>query len=128
MFHEYFEIYVGIVCGCDNVFKNNKLGNIDVINAENSMEKYPSTNKQINDYLLTKKNIKRLKNTKNCIYGKNKLFCMLKPKINCNEEMMKKVITYLNSDEFKEKFIYNGRFKIGHRQLFYSYIPNSIIV
>lgn len=48
---------------------------------------------------------------------------MLKPKnkfINLDN-----VITYLNSSEFKQNFVFSGRFKIGHRQLSNSYIPNN---
>ena len=33
------------------------------------------------------------------------------------------VISYLNSDDFKNNFIFSGRFKIGHRQISNSYIP-----
>ena len=38
-----------------------------------------------------------------------------------------KIIMYLNSDKFKENFIFSGRFKIGHRQLSNSYIPSNIL-
>lgn len=44
---------------------------------------------------------------------------MLKPKDNCD---LNKIVDYLNSDEFRDNFIFSGRFKIGHRQL-----SNSII-
>ena len=50
---------------------------------------------------------------------------MLKPKKKCN---LNTIISYINSDTFKENFIYSGRFKIGHRQLCNSYIPNEIIM
>lgn len=45
---------------------------------------------------------------------------MLKPNKSCN---LSEVIDYLNSDEFKNNFIFSGRFKIGHRQLSNSYFP-----
>ena len=35
---------------------------------------------------------------------------------------LNKVVDYLNSNEFKNNFMYSGRFKIGHRQ-----ISNSIL-
>ena len=38
---------------------------------------------------------------------------MLYPKKNVNLE---NVVDYLNSDEFKENFLFSGRFKIGQRQ------------
>ena len=43
---------------------------------------------------------------------------MMKPK---GEYDLKKIITYLNSDIFKNNFMFCGRFKIGHRQLSKSY-------
>lgn len=36
------------------------------------------------------------------------------------------IITYLNSDDFKSNFMFSGRFKIGHRQISYSYIPDNL--
>ena len=44
---------------------------------------------------------------------------MLKP--HDKEMNLDSVINYLNSEEFKKKFIYSGRFRIGHKQ-----IANSI--
>ena len=38
----------------------------------------------------------------------------------CN---LNNVISYLNSDAFKDNFIFSGRFKIGHRQLSNSLLP-----
>jgi adenine-specific DNA-methyltransferase len=37
------------------------------------------------------------------------------------------VIYYLNSDEFKSNFMFSGRFKIGHRQISNSYIPDNYL-
>ena len=37
------------------------------------------------------------------------------------------VLTYLNSSDFKRNFIFSGRFKIGHRQISHSYIPNNYL-
>jgi adenine-specific DNA-methyltransferase len=49
---------------------------------------------------------------------------MLKPKKDCKLE---KVVSYINSDKFKENFIFSGRFKIGHRQISNSYIPSRCL-
>jgi adenine-specific DNA-methyltransferase len=48
---------------------------------------------------------------------------MLIPKKNLH---LDKIISYLNSDDFKTNFIFSGRFKIGHRQISNSYIPETI--
>jgi adenine-specific DNA-methyltransferase len=172
MFKDYFDIYVGIVSGKDKIYKNEKLGNIQVLNGKDKIDKYifidkyPSNNKKINQYLLNNKkelierkirkfneknwfewgaprNIKTIiKNLgKDCIYiynltrktevaflGKVNYFggslLMLKPKKKCN---LNKIIKYINSDKFKNNFIYSGRFKIGHRQISNSYIPQTYL-
>ena len=172
MFKDYFDIYVGIISGKDEVYKNKELGNIEVLNGENKLDKYiciekfPTENEQINKYLLNHKKIlieRRIKKfnennwfewgalrnfktiNKNigeeCIYiynltrkkniaflGKINYFggslLMIKPKKECN---LNKIIYYLNSEEFKENFIFSERFKIGHRQLSNSYIPKELI-
>jgi adenine-specific DNA-methyltransferase len=89
------------------------------------------------------RNIKNVNNNlgKDCIYiynltrkqniaflGKVNYFSasliMLKPKRICD---LKKIVTYLNSGEFKENFMFSGRFKIGHRQISNSYIPSKYL-
>jgi adenine-specific DNA-methyltransferase len=50
---------------------------------------------------------------------------MLKPKKDCN---LNKIVSYINSNTFKNNFIFSGRFKIGHRQISNSYIPNDILI
>jgi len=172
MFKDYFDIYVGIVSGKENVFKNERLGNITVINGEDKYDKYiyiqnyPCDNNEINEHLLKYKqilldrkirkfnennwyewgalrNIKIIdKNiNKECIYihnltrkqnvsfiGKIGYFggglIMLKPKKICN---LNKIISYMNTDIFKNNFIFSGRFKIGHRQLCNLYIPDEYL-
>jgi adenine-specific DNA-methyltransferase len=58
-----FNIYVGLVSGKEEVYKNEELGNIEIINGENKNEKYiyiqtyPSENAKINEYLLLHKKI-----------------------------------------------------------------------
>jgi adenine-specific DNA-methyltransferase len=86
------------------------------------------------------RNITTIKNNigKDCIYiynltrktkiaflGKVNYFggslLILIPKKECD---LNKIISYLNSDIFKSNFLFSGRFKIGHRQISKSYIPN----
>jgi len=173
MFKDYFDIYVGIVSGKDEVYKNKELGNIEVLNGEDKNEKYiyidkyPCDNENINNYLLEHKKeliergIRKFNNNnwfewgaprnittinknigKECIYiynltrksnvafiGKINYFggslIMLKPKndiINLNN-----IVSYLNSNIFKDNFIFSERFKIGHRQISNSYIPNEYL-
>jgi adenine-specific DNA-methyltransferase len=172
LFKDYFDIYVGMVSGKESVYKNNELGNIEVLNGNNKIDKYiyikkyPCENNKINEYLLNHKeelikrgikkfneknwfewgaprNISNIKSNidKDCIYiynltrktnvsflGKVNYFggglLMLKPKQKCN---LNNIISYINSDLFKNNFIFSGRFKIGHRQISNSYIPNKYL-
>lgn len=61
---EYFDIYVGMVSGKEDIYKNSKIGNIQLLNGENKIdkyiliEKYPSGEKEIDEYLI--KNKKKL--------------------------------------------------------------------
>ncbi len=167
-----FDIYVGLVTGKEEVYKNEELGNIEVLNGENKTEKYiyienyPCNSEKINTYLLKHKNvlinrkiktfnennwfewgaprnIMTIKNNigKDCIYiynltrktdvsfvGKISYFggslIMLKPKKKYN---LNNIVSYLNSDNFKNNFIFSGRFKIGHRQISNSYIPTKYL-
>jgi adenine-specific DNA-methyltransferase len=172
MFKDYFDIYVGIVSGKDEIYKNKELGNIDILTSENKYEKYiyienyPCANDKINKYLLENKNelltrkIRKFNENnwfewgaprnittinknigKKCIYiynltrrqnisflgevnyfGNNLI--ILIPKKNCNLE---NIILYLNSEKFKKNFMFSGRFKIGHRQISNSFIPNEYL-
>lgn len=169
---EYFDIYVGIVSGKDSVYKNNELGNINVLNGENKLEKYiylenlPKEDCKIKEYMLSNKELliqRKIKNfneknwfewgaprniktiqkniNKDCIYiynltrkekvafiGKVNYFggnlIMLLPKKECDN---KRIVEFLNSDDFKNNFKFSQRFKIGHRQLSNSYIDSSYI-
>jgi len=171
MFQDYFDIYVGIVSGKEEVYKN-KIGNIEVLNGEDKIDKYiyinefPCEDENINKYLLSHKqilierkirkfneknwfewgaprNINTIINNlgKECIYiynltRKSKVsfignvnyfgggLIMLKPKKICN---LNNIVSYLNSDLFKNNFMFSGRFKIGHRQISNSYIPNEYL-
>ena len=49
---------------------------------------------------------------------------MLKPKKECN---LNNIVSYINSNTFKNNFIFSGRFKIVHRQICNSYIPSEYL-
>jgi adenine-specific DNA-methyltransferase len=61
MFQDYFDIYVGLVSGKEEVYKNSELGNIEVLNGEDKVDKYicieeyPCTDERINAHLLRNK-------------------------------------------------------------------------
>lgn len=63
LFKDLFNIYVGMVTGNESVFKNSELGNIDVLNGKNILQKYifiesfPTNNTKINDYLNKNKSV-----------------------------------------------------------------------
>jgi adenine-specific DNA-methyltransferase len=61
MLSQLFDIYVGMVTGKENVFKNQELGNMEVINGKNKIDKYimltnfPSENEELDTYMLSHK-------------------------------------------------------------------------
>ena len=55
-------------------------------------------------------------------FGGSLIILIPKEKINLD-----KIISYLNSKNFKSNFMYSGRFKIGHRQISNSYIPDEYL-
>jgi adenine-specific DNA-methyltransferase len=63
LFEDYFNIYVGLVSGKEEVYKNEEYGNIEVLNGEDKIDKYiyidkyPCENDKINEYLLKYKKI-----------------------------------------------------------------------
>lgn len=172
MFQDYFDIYVGLVSGKEDVYKNQEHGNIEVLNGDNKtdkyiyIEKYPCENERINEYLfahkkvLIERKIRKFNETnwfewgaprnittinanrgKECIYiynltrkqnvsfiGKVNYFggglIMLIPKKKCE---LTNIVSYINSNTFKDNFIFSGRFKIGHRQISNSYIPSNYL-
>ena len=60
---DYFDVFVGMVSGKEDVFKHKELGNIQVLTTENNKESYiyittfPSGNKDIDTYLRNHKDI-----------------------------------------------------------------------
>jgi len=172
MFQDYFNIYVGLVTGKEEVYKNEEIGNIEVLNGADKVDKYiyienyPCENEKINTYLshhkkeLIERRIRKFNENnwfewgaprnittiqtnrgKDCIYiynitrkhdvaflGNVNYFggglIMLVPKKICN---LKNIVSYMNSDKFKDNFMFSGRFKIGHRQICNSYIPSEYL-
>jgi adenine-specific DNA-methyltransferase len=61
LLHDYFDVYVGIVNGKEEVYKSEELGNISVLNGKNKINKYifvesfPTQNEAINAHLLKHK-------------------------------------------------------------------------
>jgi len=173
IFKDYFDIYVGLVSGKEEVYKNEELGNIEILNSEDKVDKYiyienyPCDDEKINKYLLQykeeliKRGIRKFNENnwfewgaprnittinanlgKDCIYiynltrkpivsflGKINYFggglIMLKPKKKCN---LINIVSYINSNTFKNNFLFSGRFKIGHRSLSNSFIPESCLL
>ena len=172
LFQDYFDIYVGIVSGKEVVYKNKELGNIEVLNGEDQIDKYiyiknyPCNNERINEYLsnhkkeLIERRIRKFDEhnwfewgaprniaTMNANFGKECIYIynltrkpnvsflgnvhyfgggliMLKPKKKCD---LNNIVSYINSNSFKDNFIFSGRFKIGHRQICNSYIPSEYL-
>jgi len=172
LFKDCFDMYVGLVTGKEEVYKNEALGNIELLNGENKIDKYiyienyPCENEKINEHLLKHKlelierkirkfdennwfqwgaprNIRAMSENagKECIYvynltrkndicflGKVQYFggglIMLIPKKKID---LSKIASYMNSNEFKNNFMFSGRFKIGHRQISNSYVPNECL-
>ena len=62
-FDDYFNVYVGMVSGNENILKNNEFGNVSLINGENNVDNYiylnsfPTNNENLNKYLLKHKDI-----------------------------------------------------------------------
>jgi adenine-specific DNA-methyltransferase len=61
-FSDYFDIFVGMVTGKENVFKNAKYGNIKILNGKDKIDNYilinefPTKNNKLNKYMLSHKN------------------------------------------------------------------------
>ena len=60
-FKDIFDIYVGVVTGKEEIYKNIQYGNIEIMNGKNKIDKYiyienfPTTNLEINNYMLKNK-------------------------------------------------------------------------
>lgn len=158
-----FNIYVGMVTGKDEVYKND-IGNINILCGDGISEKFifvddkfPSGDDMIDGHLLKNKDVLLSRKIRSfnetnwyewgaprnfsaikknwgrpCIYihnltrkaivafigtvqyfGGNLLMmipCDLSPDLTTT-------VQFLNSSDFKEQFIFSGRFKIGHKQL-----------
>lgn len=60
-FSDYFDVYVGMVSGNENILKNDTYGNIEIINSKECknkyiyIEKFPTDNTNLNKYMLENK-------------------------------------------------------------------------
>ena len=173
LFSDYFDVYVGMVTGKEDVYKNKKYGNIDILNGKSKKERYilinqyPTDNNSLNEYLLEHKSelISRkirkfseknwfewgaLRNYttiqehlgEDCIFVQNitrqKEICFLDkvqyfgggliiliPKRTLPVPLSR-IVEYINSDIYKENYMYSGRFKIGHNQIKNSVFPSHL--
>ncbi len=164
-FQNYFHCIVGMIRGKEDVYKNNELGNISVINGKEQTDKYifiesfPSECSKINEYLqshrqkLIERKIRKFNDSNWYEWGAPRNIPMIRRWLNTpciylhtltrKEEVafignvnyfgggllclipkqpiqLKKIVEFLNRKEFKQNFLYSGRFKIGQRQFSYS--------
>jgi len=96
-----------------NWFEWGALRNIKTIKENFGKECIYIYNLTRHKYIAFKSNVK--------YFGGGLIILIPKKKINLD-----KIIYYLNSDDFKTNFMFSGRFKIGHRQISNSYIPDNI--
>ena len=60
-FSDYFDVYVGMVSGNENILKNNEYGNVELLNCKDKKDKYifldnfPTQNEKLNNYMLEHK-------------------------------------------------------------------------
>ncbi|AII17177.1 putative adenine specific DNA methyltransferase [Aureococcus anophagefferens virus] len=58
---DYFDVFVGFVSGKESILKNEKFGNIKILNKEHQenkyilIDKFPSSNKELNKYMISNK-------------------------------------------------------------------------
>jgi adenine-specific DNA-methyltransferase len=61
MVKDFFDVYVGMVSGKEEVFKNDQFGQMKILNGENMFDNYicirnfPTNNNDLNNYLLSNK-------------------------------------------------------------------------
>lgn len=96
----------------DNWFEWGAMRNARVVNEKNDED-------CIYIHTLTR-------NTQVAFVGKVRYFggglLLLVPKKKCNLQL---ITSYINSDSFKNNFMFSGRFKIGHRQISNSSLPEK---
>lgn len=167
----YFDVYVGLVSGKEEIYKSASLGNIQLLNGNGKYDSYiyltefPGKDDAVNDYLLEHKEVLKSRKIRkftdtnwyqwgaprnvsimetnkdtDCIYMYNLTrkssiafidkvqyfggnLIMVKPKSALD---LDKIVEYFNSDDFKKKFMFSGRFKIGQRQLANMQIPATL--
>ncbi len=171
---DYFDVFVGMVSGCEGVFKNAEFGTMDVRNGNDGIDKYimvdsfPTNDAALDVYLLEHKaklidrKIRRFNESnwfewgalrnytrvtdklgEDCIYVRTLTrdvevafvekvsyfgggILALIPKAGASHNLdLTKVASFLNSPQFRENYVYSGRFKIGQRQMCNSLIHNT---
>jgi len=112
-----FDIYVGMVSGRDSVYKNNEIGNIEVLTNEKKKEKYicinkfPSKNEKINEYLLKykdellKRKVKKFNDNNWFEWGR---LINIKGVQTSNECIYVKKLTRDKTIAFKDKIMFFG--------------------
>lgn len=169
----YFDVYVGMVSGCDSILKNQTFGNELLLVEKDKQEKYIFVNNineikdELKDYLYLHKNkliqrkvrkidesnwfefgLPRNKKNIDLLKGKSAIFIhnisrkdqvafksivqyfsgnliMIVPKEKYEKKInLDKYVDYFNSDEFKNKYMYSNRFKITHKNMMNSILPD----
>lgn len=121
-FSNYFDIYVGMVSGKEDIFKNDIYGNIKILNGENKIDKYilidkfPSENIELNNYLLNNKQIlinrkiRKFNETNWYEWGTLRNFNSIKNNLN-------KPCIYINTLTRKDKVCFKGKTQLFGGQL-----------
>tara|TARA_B100001093_G_C26841239_1_gene1020662 strand:+ start:1972 stop:3120 length:1149 start_codon:yes stop_codon:yes gene_type:complete len=105
---DYFDVYVGMVTGKEELYKNNMFGNITLLNKKNVRDKYifihefPTSNEELNKYMLDNKDI--LINRKIKKYTEQNWWLWGAPRnmLNIENNMSKKCIYVSNLTRNKE--------------------------
>ncbi len=166
---ELFSVFVGLVSGRDEIYKNADIGNVDILMDKDKMEKFifveswPPASQAIQQHLEAHKeelmgrrirkftednwyqwgaprNIGAMRRLMGqpCIYVRTLtrqkevafvgtvqffgggLLCLVPSGV----VDLGKIVSYLNSLDFKKDYLYAGRFKIGHKQISNVILPS----
>lgn len=170
---DYFDVYVGMVSGCDSILKNEEFGNEYILVEKDKHVKFIFINDinkaddQVKDYLMLHKNkliqrkvrkidesnwfefgLPRNKKNIDLLKGKSAIYIhnitrkdqiafksivqyfsgnliMIVPKEKYEKSIhLDKYVDYFNSNEFKNKYMYSNRFKITHKNMLNSILPD----
>lgn len=114
MMSSLFDIYVGIVSGKDEIYKNDQLGNISVLTGENKNEKFiyltsfPSNQKELDKYLEDNKKVLMERKIKN--FNEKNWFEWGAPRnIKLMEKLKGKDCIYIYNLTRKDKVAFKGK-------------------